>query len=151
MKNEDSKSEPMVAVKENNKEQVVPASDASKEIIRISGKRPFDLSPDELIIEEKRIVYKKNYFPWTSVVSTFLIDKMLECELTHSLLYSNLHIKANDVTPVDIRMSWLDHSEAKKVKEIIDGMRLANTKSIEIKERNSPQVAKTLEILGSTS
>ena len=58
--------DPVVLVDRFPKRKFTHASLVSPEIFRVKSVWPFELLPDELIIEEKRIIIKQRVFPFFS-------------------------------------------------------------------------------------
>lgn len=117
--------------------------------MRIHGTWPFDLAPDELIIQEKRIIIKRNIFPAGGSVISLPLNKLVSFEVNHAFFYSALYIKGEGES-LNYLMQWLKPKDAVRAKEIIDGLRLKQSESIEIKEKDPKKIAKTLESLGRT-
>lgn len=145
---DEARPEPMVMVKKFLDKTVLPASEVSPELFRAKGTWPFDLFPDELIIEVKRIVIKRNYFPFVSTVSTIPINNLLVFELTHSLFFSSLYIREAYGDNLNTTFCWLSHKDAQKAKDLVDGLRLKETEAIEVVERDRGKLSLALRILG---
>ncbi|MBP7832974.1 MAG: hypothetical protein KA035_04370 [Candidatus Levybacteria bacterium] len=136
-------------VKKNTQgSNTLPASQASRVLYHASGKRPFDFIPDELIIEEKRIIIKRHYFPFVTTISTIPMSKLTNFEVTHSIFYSSVHIKANLIS--DTIFQWLSHDDAQEAKELIDGIRIRDNDSIVVLEQDKRRFIQTLELIGQT-
>lgn len=140
----------LVVIKRNNKEaQAVPASEISRELLRIRGTWPFDMAQDELIIEEKRIIIKRNTFPFGGYVLSLPIKKLVSFEVNHAFFYSALYIKGEG-NSLNYVMQWLKPKDAIRAKELVDGLRLQESELIEIKEKDPEKLAQTLESIGHT-
>ena len=140
--------EPMVSVGMDH--AVLRASEVSKELLRAKGKWPFDLFPDELIIEEKRIVIKRNIFPFFSTTTTLPISRLTLFEWNKSILFSSVFIKGAYTDNIEITISWLSHRDAKKAKELIDGLSMKQNEAMEIMEHDRGRFIKALRIMGQT-
>jgi hypothetical protein len=139
-----------VVIKRNNKEaQAVPASEISRELLRIRGTWPFDMAQDELIIEEKRIIIKRNTFPFGRYVLSLPIKKLVSFKVNHAFFYSALYIKGEG-NSLNYVMQWLKPKDAIRAKELVDGLRLQESELIEIKEKDPQKIAQTLESIGHT-
>lgn len=139
--------EPLVMMKKSSKQTLVQASHASQEIFRIKGRFPFDLYPDELIVEEKRLILKRNFFPWVSQITTVPIAKLVSFEVTHSIFFSSIFIKWGYASS-DTTFQWLTHKDAQKAKEIMDGIRLRDNESIQVLEQDKNNLSRTFQVLG---
>lgn len=134
--------------------QKVSAEDASMQLFRIKGFWPFDLFPDELILEEKRIILKRNYFPWFSHITTIPIDRVALFEVSHSWFFSALYIQGGwwgvGSRYDTITMRWLRHADAQKAKDIVDGLRIKNVGHLELPQAGKKEIVTTLERIGKT-
>ena len=144
-KNDD---EPLVLMKKFAEKKILPVSEASRELFRAKGVWPFDFFPDELIIEEKRIIVKRNMFPFFSTISTIPINNFLIFELTHSIFFSSVFIKGAYGDNLSTSFCWLTHKDAQQAKEIVDGLRLKESESLEVMERNKKRLIMALQMLG---
>lgn len=139
--------EPMVMIKKSAKPVILPASEASPELFRLKGIVPFDLFPDELIIEEKRIIIKRNFFPFISQILTIPIGKLSSFEVTHSIFFSSIYLKWGGVDS-EATFQWLHHKDAQQAKEIMDGIRLRDNESLVVFEKDKKGKAKAFQTLG---
>lgn len=140
--------EPLVLMKKFAEKKILPVSEASRELFRARGAWPFDFFPDELVIEEKRIIVKRNMFPFFSTVSTIPINNLLIFELTNSIFFSSVFIKGAYGDNLATTFCWLTHKDAQKAKEIVDGLRLKESESLEVMEDNKKRLIMALQILG---
>lgn len=140
--------EPLVMIKRTSQtpSNTLPATEATPVLFYAKGKRPFDFIPDELIIEEKRIIVKRHFFPFVTTLTTVPMNKLTNFEVTHSFMYSSVHIKANLIA--DMVFSWLDKNDAQEAKEIIDGLRLRDNESIVVLEHGKNRFIQTLQLMG---
>lgn len=141
--------EPMVSV--GAEHAVLPASQVSKELFRAKGIWPFDLFPDELIIEEKRIIIKRNIFPFFSTTTTLPVSRLTLFEWNKSIFFSSVFIRGAYTDNIEITMSWLSHDDAQKAKELIDGLSLKQNETMEIMEGDRRRFIRALRIMGQTS
>lgn len=140
---------PVIIKQDNNTVTQVPAIEVSKELLRIRGTWPFDFAPDELIIEEKRIIIKRNNFPVGGSVMSLPFQKLVSFEVNHAFFYSAIYIKGEGEA-LNYIMQWLKPKDAIRAKEIVDGLRLKQSESIEIKEKDPHKISQTLQTLGRT-
>ncbi len=142
--------EPKVVINAQEHKAVIPASQASIELVRIKGTWPFDLFPDTMIIEEKRIVIKRNNLLFSTTI-TMPMSRLTIFEVTHSILFSSIHITGYTGYWIEADMQWLSYKDAQKVKDIVDGIRLKDSESIEILQHDKKTLIKTFETLGQTN
>lgn len=141
--------DPLVVVKKNFDRKIVSASNVSPFLFKAKGTWPFDFIPDELIVEEKRLVIKRKYFPFFTVVTTIPLSRVTVFELTDSLFFSGIRIKASYGDGVDTVFQWLSHSSALKLKSVVEGLRLKETESVELMDQDRVTRLKTLQLIGS--
>ncbi len=137
----------VVLKKDKNRVKKMPPADVSPELLRIKGTWPYDLNPDELIIEEKRIIIKRNYFPAGGSVITVPVHNLSSFELNHALLFSAVYIKEKGKEDA-IVVQWLKQKAASRAKAIIDGLLLKESESIEIYTTDRRQFVNTLQSIG---
>jgi len=136
--------QPIVVTKEGDDKIPRPVSEVSQEVMRLKGFWPFDLVPDELIIETKRIVINRRYFPWMKAVITMYIKDIKDCEVTFSLLFASLYLKSE----VETTVAWLKHSDASRAKEMIDGLVLKEKTEMTMAEEGIERQADAFSQLG---
>lgn len=152
--NETAKREPALIIRTTSQEKktVQPASSFSPELFRVSGVWPFDFFPDEIIIEEKRIVVKRHFFPVYATINTVQIKQLEMFELCQSWFFSAIHIKSGNYFGLyDTTIKWLPNNQAKEAKDMVDGLKMRETESIDIKGSDTQTVAKVAEVLGETA
>lgn len=140
--------DPMVMVDKYSQKKLTYASLISPEIFRLSSVWPFELMPDELIIQEKRIIIKQKQFPYFISTSSIPIGSLSVFQVDKSLFFSSLYIKGGNT---EHTISWLRHDDARLAKEIIDGLRMKQNESIKITQGSDEEKIHALQILGSIS
>jgi hypothetical protein len=123
----------------------ISARDVSPELLRIQGVWPFDFCPDELIVEQKRLIIKRCSFPFTTTIETVPIERLTQFTPTHSLLFSAIYITG---WQIDTTVRWLKHDEAQRVKEVVDGLLLQGKEHMAIEEDDRQRVVQALQLLG---
>ncbi len=148
-KNISKKVEPYVVVKKNFERTVVAASQVSAFLYKAKGTWPFDLIPDELVVEEKRLVIKRRYFPFFTVITTVPLSRVTVFELTQSIFFSGIRIKGSYGDGVDTVFQWLTHDSAQKLKSVVEGLRLKETESVELLNQDRKSKVQALQLIGS--
>ena len=141
------KPEPLVSVGKHGK-ILIPASQVSMELMRVKGSFPFDLFPDELIIEEKRLVIKRCSFPCFVTTITIPMAKLVMLEVSNSFFFSSLYIRGFIGYNIETTFSWLSQKTAQKVKDVVDGIRLGESEMVEVLEHDKKNMTYALEKLG---
>ena len=100
-----------------------------REIMRVKNVFPFDFFPDELIIEEARIVFRKRLGPFTKRIYSMLIKDISQSRLTTSLLFGRITIQdifgENEIT-----IDYLWKRKAYIVKGILDRLQARERRRI---------------------
>lgn len=148
-KSNPKKPDPYVVIKKSLDRKIVQASSVSKFLFKAKGTWPFDLLPDELIIEEKRLIIKTRIFPFYTTVNSLPLSRLTVFELTNSIFFSGIKIKGSYGDGIDLTFSWLKHSVAEKVKTLVDGLRLKESESIELTSTDKNSMVSTLQMIGS--
>lgn len=143
------KFDPLVVIKKPTNRRIVNASNVSRILFKAKGNWFFDMFRDELIIEEKRIIIKRRYFPFFTHIVSLPVQRITVFEVTHSLFFSEVHIKGSYGDGWDATFQWLSHKAAQRAKEIVDGLRLRESESIEIaSDGDLSNFVRTIEKIG---
>lgn len=141
--------DPIVLVDKYPKKEFLHASLISPEIFRLKSVWPFELLPDELIIEEKRLVIHEKSFPYFVTTQTVPLDRIFIFQITKSLFFSSIYVKADYASNVDYTINWVRHEDARRAKEIVDGLKLKNAENVKVPEATDDKYMQTLQVLGS--
>jgi hypothetical protein len=108
---------------------VLDEDSGHREIMRVKNVFPFDFFPDELIIEEARIVFRKRLGPFTKRIYSMLIKDISQSRLTTSLLFGRITIQdifgENEIT-----IDYLWKKKAYIVKGILDRLQARERRRI---------------------
>lgn len=142
--------DPLVLVGDQDKQYSIQASLVSPEVFRLKSFWLFDPFPDELIIEEKRIIIKQKQLPFFITTVSIPVDRVIVFRVTSALFFSSIYIKGmKDMTEVEeYTISWLNQKEARMAKEILDGLRLKHYESVLIPYENPRNKIQALQVLG---
>lgn len=141
-------SDPLVVVRKVRDRKITKASKISQFLCRVKSFWLFDWFPDELILEEKRIVLKHRYFPFFTSINTIALNRVTVFEVIHSIFFSSIHVRGSYGDGIDDTFRWLRHSQAQEMKEVVDGLRLRESESIEIENDDRLVMLKTLSLIG---
>jgi hypothetical protein len=143
------RTDPVVTMRdEADREKSVRAVEVSKILYRARGVWPFDFVPDEIIVEEKRIIVTINYFPWGSDIGTLPVNKLSSIEVIHALFFSSLIIQNTELHGYHATIKWLTHKDAQTIKEIVDGIKVRELSSVGIPNERASNMRRTLQTLG---
>lgn len=141
--------DPLVVIKKTSNRKIVAASNVSPVLLSAKGNWFFDMFQDQLIIEEKRIIIKRRYFPYFTHIISIPVQRITVFEVTHSLFFSAVHIKGSYGDNWDTTFQWMSHKDAQKAKDIIDGLRLKESESVDLPRYNIRDFVRTLQVMGS--
>lgn len=135
--------EPWVVVKSGNVKEMQTAGNVSTELMRIKAVWPFDFFPSELIIEEHRLVINQRTFFLNNIIDTIPISAILNFEVSNSPFFSTIYLKGGEMGSIEITIKWFNTSDARKAKEVVDGLYMREKGMVEVIE---PDPAKKLEL-----
>jgi len=138
--------EPLVFVDKFSKSKFTYASLISPEVFSLKAVWPFDLFPNELIIEEKRIIIKEKQLPYFVTTTTIPLKDVLIFQVNNSLLFASVYIKSFNT---EHKLSWLKNADACTAKEIVDGLKIKQNESLKMTEETNERKIQALQIMGS--
>ena len=104
---------------------------------------PLTLFPDELIVEELRVVWIRRRGPWTSEIVSIMATDIACVYAARGLIFGSLHIK-NVTGGPEICLGSLLGKDAYKTRNLIEGIALASREGLQLertanleKERNA--------------
>lgn len=111
---------------------------SNRQIISISSTFPWDLFPSSIDVEESRVTFKFNQFLSSQSHSVDIRD-ISNIFIESSIFFSTLQVVSRTFIQNDIKIGNLNKAKAKKVQQIIEGLRTfkehnINTSSYEIDE-----------------
>lgn len=131
-----------------NTKQAQTLREVKNEVLRIKAVWPFDFFPDELIIEEKRIVVNRRHFFLFNTIDTIPISNIFVFEVTHALFFSSIYIKGGEFGGIEVEIKWLKLKDAKRAKQIVDGLYMREKGLIEVKERDPKRRMEIIKKIG---
>jgi hypothetical protein len=124
-----------------------------KIIFRVKALFPFDLFPDEIIIDELKITLRRNMFFATEQIFTVMIDEIEDVAISSAWFLSKLYLRRLkqkwDLQPFVI--GNLFTKDAKKAKWIILGLMIARSQEIDIGAIPPGKLLVKLQELGQSS
>lgn len=109
---------------------------SNRQIISISSTFPWDLFPSSIDVEESRVTFKFNQFLSSQSHSVDIRD-ISNIFIESSVFFSTLQVVSRTFIQNDIKIGNLNKAKAKRVQQIIEGLRTfkehnINTSSYEI-------------------
>ncbi len=114
---------------------ILVSDDQSRVIGRFRQVFPLTLFPDELVIEELRIVWVKNKGPWTNEIISIMATDIASVNASRGLLLGHVHIKSLTGGP-QILVDNLARSNVFKIRSFIEGIALASREGLKIEHKD---------------
>lgn len=120
-------------------EQTLGASQAikphvqSRELARFRQVFPLTVFPDEIVIEEHRVVWIQNNGPWTDQVITIMATDIACVNAATGPLFGQVHVKSLTGGP-EIFIDKLSKHNVYKTRGLIEGIVLASRGGLEISD-----------------
>ncbi len=140
--------DPVVLVDKYPKKEFLHASLVSPVLFKTKSFWLFDFLPDELIIEEKRIIIKQKHLPYSVTILTIPLNRLFAFQVTKSIFFSSIYIKGDYASNIEYTMRWVNHNDAHCAIEIVDGLKLKENESIKIMNEDGEKYTQTLQVMG---
>lgn len=128
--------------------EVVAAVNVSTYLMKIKGAWPFDFAPDEIIIEEERLIIKVRSWPFGETVITIPLERVSLFQINTDLFFSSIKIMDSMYSANNMLVKWLQPNEAKKAKALVDGLQLKTKKHIEVPPVKKETYVRTVQAIG---
>lgn len=96
---------------------------------------PLTLFPDELIIEERRVIWVQNKGPWTNNSLSIIATDIACVNATTGPFFGHIHIKSLTGGP-EITIDKLLSHEIIKIRGLVDGIALASRDGLNFQNGN---------------
>lgn len=107
----------------------------SRELGRFRQIFPFTLFPDELIVEEMRIVHVKNGGPFQNGVNSIMATDIACVNASAGPFFGHIHVQSLTGGP-EIMIDTLSRSDVYKVRSLVEGIELASREGLKIDNAN---------------
>ncbi len=118
--------------------QTIKTRAKSRELARFKQVFPLTLFPDEIVIEESRVVWIQNNGPWMDQVITVMVTDIACVNASTGPLFGQVHVKSLTGGPEIFVDKLLKHN-VYKIRGLVEGIVLASRGGLEIN-------AETLEV-----
>lgn len=111
----------------NHHKKLEEMADGSQRVLmRLSSKKPFDLFPDQLIIDENKVSIIHRELGITDTHTVF-IENISYVTVNTGLLAATLHItdSTSERFPVLLSIQWLKKNDAIRARKLIHGLMIA--------------------------
>lgn len=109
---------------------------------------PFDLFPDELIIDENKIDIVSGIFFFSKDIFSIPIDNISGVDSSYDLFFGQLRIEAWGLNKNPSPIRFLSKHDAEKARSIINGLVMANKNDIDLKSIPLSKTKIQLEEIG---
>ena len=96
---------------------------------------PLSLFPDQLIVEELRIVWVKKNGPWSNEVISIMATDIACVNSSCGPFFGHVHIQSLTGGP-EIMVESLVRRDVYKIRSLVEGIALASREGLEIEHRN---------------
>ena len=97
---------------------------------------PFTVFPDEIIIEELRVVWVRKKGPWMSEIISIMATDIACVNASKGLITGEVHIQSVTGGP-QIYVDKLHSQNAYKIRDLIEGIALASREGLKLESTNS--------------
>lgn len=111
---------------------------------------PFTLFPDELIIEELRIVQVKNGGPFQNGVFSIMATDIACVNASAGPFFGHIHIQSLTGGP-EIMVDNLSRSDVYKIRSLIEGIAMASREGLKVESSNLEVERRNLQRAGSVA
>lgn len=124
---------------------------AARELYRISTVFPFDMFPDEVIIDVDKVSIITGVFFFSKRIHSVFIQDITDVFVDSSFLFATLEIVDSGFVENSIKIKPLGRNEAIRARKIIQGLIVAKKQQIDLtKLLDLPDLVNKLETLGET-
>ena len=96
---------------------------------------PLTLFPDELIIEELRVIWVRKMGPWTSEIITIMATDIACVNASRGLIFGHIHIKSLTGGPEIFVDKLLGH-QVYQARSLIEGIALSSREGLKIEHQD---------------
>jgi len=119
----------------------------SRVLGRFRSMFPFTLFPDELIVEENRVIWKNWLGPGMTSVTSIMATDISNVQASHGPFFGHIHIGSLVGGP-EILMEKLSRADAVKARALIEGIILTARERLAIRKKEVTQEEEELSKLG---
>jgi hypothetical protein len=128
---------------------------SEKVLLKISTVFPFDLFPNDIIVDENKVNIIKREFFWSEQIHSIMIREINDVIVESNPFFATLIILDEGYREQEIRVNYLWKSEAMKARRIIQGLMVSlkglsspMLGSIENNHLSNQELVEKLETLG---
>lgn len=119
-------------------------------LLRISAIFPFDLFPDQIIIDECKVSIIFGEFFFSSDSHSINIEMIRDVEVETGPFFAKLQIVPDGYPSKPLIVGYLRKKEAYKARSVIQGLMVAKRNNIDLGKIDDTDLVNKLELLGKT-
>lgn len=119
-------------------------------LFRISAIFPFDLFPDEIIIDECKVSVVFREFFFSDDIHSINIEQIRDVDVETGPFFAKLQIVPDGYPSKPLIVRYLSKKQAYRARSIIQGLMVAKRNNIDLGKIDEPDLAGKLESLGRT-
>jgi hypothetical protein len=121
---------------------------ADRELATVKAVFPFDLFPDEVVVDENKITIVNHSFFFNKHIRSILVKDIANVTATTSLFFGSLQIVDQYFTQDPVRVEYLKRTEAICARRLIQGLMIAYQDKIDFSKMDTNVVYKQLLEIG---
>lgn len=119
-------------------------------LLKISAVFPFDLFPDELIIDECKVSIVFREFFFSADIHSINIEMIRDVDVETGPFFAKLQIVPDGFPGHPLVVRYLKKGDAYKARSIIQGLMVAKRNDIDLAKIDETDLVNKLELLGKT-
>lgn len=124
------------------------AIDSQEELARFRGVFPFDLFPDEIIINKTNITVIRHYFFFVSQKLICHFDDLVNSHVNVGPFFSSISIISKYFTDGQEDVKWLSRQDGEKVHAVLQGLLLSRKEGVDLKRLPKEEIIDKLIAIG---
>lgn len=117
------------------KKAKITAGDYSRALFKTSQIFPLRLFPDQLIIEELRIIHVKKLGPWSDEVISIMATDIASVNAAAGLIFGHIHIQSL-TGGREIMVDDLLRNDVYKARSLVEGIAMSAREGLRVKDDN---------------
>lgn len=119
-------------------------------LYKLSAIFPFDLFPDEIIIDECKVSIVFREFFFSEDIHSINIEMIRDVDVETGPFFAKLQIVPDGYPGHPLIVRYLRKKEAYKARSVIQGLMVAKRNNIDLEKIDEPDLVDKLELLGKT-
>lgn len=135
--------------KHEDLEQVVQES--NEVLATFRGVFPFDIFPDEVIIDKQSITIIRHFFIGISQRVNSHFDDLVNSEVNLGPFFGSINVYSKYFTEGVERVNWLSRDGAQALHEILQGLLITRKEGVDLKDLSREEIIFKLRQIGKVS